>query len=82
MPYARAVGLYAEYVALMLAVLSSVDRNEYERIQDVYIQHSDVDSAVMWWYLYDLAPLLFELCLLGKHGHSAPKRLHGARVTA
>lgn len=69
------VGLtYARYVALMLRELEETPRNEYERIEKAYVEHAagtseaDVDDyrSVVDYHFETLAPLVFEVCLLGK----------------
>lgn len=58
---------YARYVALMMKDLAETSRLDYQRIERAYVRHSEVDEDVMWWHFHDLAPTLFEVCLLGKH---------------
>ncbi|MGH9749985.1 MAG: hypothetical protein ACRD6R_08695 [Candidatus Polarisedimenticolia bacterium] len=66
-PYAKPAIEYARYVALMMKDLAHTKRRDYHRIQEAYVRRSDVDEDVVWWHFYDLAPTLFEVCLLGKH---------------
>jgi len=64
----RQAGLfYASYLALMLKDLNETRVTEYRKIESAYITHSEVEKAVIKWHFYDIAPILFELCLLGKH---------------
>lgn len=65
--HARPAIQYARYVALMMRDLAETSRRDYRRIESAYVRHSEVDEDVVWWHLGDLAPILFEVCLLGKH---------------
>jgi hypothetical protein len=58
---------YARYVALMAKDLAETSRREYQRIERAYVRRSNVYEDVVWWHFHDLAPSLFEVCLLGKH---------------
>lgn len=65
--YRQAALLYASYLALMLRDLNETPTAEYRKIENAYITHSEIEKAVIKWHFYDIAPILFELCLLGKH---------------
>ena len=58
---------YGRYVALMLSELDDTPSKEYKSIRAAYVRHSEVPKAVVDWHFDDLAPILFEVCLLGKH---------------
>lgn len=59
--------LYASYLALMLKNYDATPKPVYRSIEQAYIKHSKVDEAVIRWHFHDTVPMLFEVCLLGKH---------------
>lgn len=65
--YADPAMAYGRYVALMLKEFEDTEEEEYAHLYNVYVKHSAVDEAVVDWHFHDLAPLVFEACLLGKH---------------
>lgn len=65
--YNEAATEYATYLALMFKDLNDTSDKEYKAIERAYIQHSEVDPQIIDWHFNDVAPLLFEVCLLGKH---------------
>jgi hypothetical protein len=65
--YRQAALLYVSYLALMLRDLNETPAAEYSKIENAYITHSEIEKTVIKWHFYDIAPILFELCLLGKH---------------
>ncbi len=58
---------YGRYVALMLKEIDDTQADEYKKISEAFVRYSEVDAKVIEWHFADLAPLLFEFCLLGKH---------------
>ena len=66
-PYSRPAKEYARYVTLMVSDLKRTDGSEYRSIEKAFVRSSEVDEDVVWWHFNDLAPILFEFCLLGKH---------------
>jgi len=58
---------YAKYIALMLKDLSETNHRDYQNIVNAYIKYSEVPRKVVTWHFPDLAPILYEVCLLGKH---------------
>lgn len=58
---------YARYVALMAKDLAETSRREYQGLERAYVHRSKVHERVVCSHFHDLAPSLFEVCLLGKH---------------
>lgn len=58
---------YATYLALMLKDLNETSRKELKGIENAYIRYSEIPQEVFHWNFADLTPILFEVCLLGKH---------------
>jgi hypothetical protein len=67
-PYANAAIEYARYVALMMKDLDDTDSKTYSRIEKAFIGRTKANSHVVWHHFHDLTPILFEVCLIGKHG--------------
>jgi len=67
LPHASPSVQYARYVALMLKELYATPTREYKAILAAYVRYSRVDRSTIKWHFADLAPILFEVCLLGKH---------------
>jgi len=61
-PVAREYGLYFE---IMLDELYNTPKAEYKKIEKAYIKHSGISKNIIFWHFYDLAPIIFEVCLLG-----------------
>lgn len=61
-PVAREYGMYFE---LMLNELYDTSKAEYRKIEKAYIIHSEIRKNIIFWHFYDLAPIIFEVCLLG-----------------
>jgi len=60
------VGLeYASYVDLMVRDLSKV--TDYYAIRKACLQMAWMEDEVADWLYHDMAPTVFEICLLGKH---------------
>jgi hypothetical protein len=66
---------YASYLTLMLKEFAQTPAKEYKKLKNTCLMHSSSDMdgyAQLWpkvveWNFYNLGPLLFEVCLLGKH---------------
>jgi hypothetical protein len=40
---------------------------DYAQIKQACLQRANIDEEVVDWHYDDLAPTVFEICLLGKH---------------
>lgn len=58
---------YANYLALMLEELYDQSMKELKNLERAYIRYSEINDRVIKWHFGDITPLLFEVCLLGKH---------------
>jgi hypothetical protein len=65
--YNKAARSYAEYSWRMLNDLLSSKKEEYEDLESKIIKYSDIPREVIKHYYWDLAPISFEICLLGKY---------------
>jgi hypothetical protein len=64
---------YAAYIFLLLRDLEGTSPRAYRRLKSLCLRYSsDGHDSVAWstvigWYFSDIVPILFEICLLGKH---------------
>ena len=67
---------YSAYLSLLVRDLTVTTRTDYNRLKNICLHyssgHGDTPHSRRWdevakWYFADLAPILFEICLLGKH---------------
>ncbi|MBM3320644.1 MAG: hypothetical protein FJY73_08220 [Candidatus Eisenbacteria bacterium] len=65
--YRKAAITYARYLALMARDLRRTSPGNYRKIEAALIRHAEIPSSVVRWHFHDLRPLVFEVCLLGKH---------------
>lgn len=56
---------YASYVDLMVTDLTNTP--DYLAIRNACLQLAWMDDTVADWFYHDIAPTVFEICLLGKH---------------
>lgn len=56
---------YGKYFEIMLNNLYETSRADYRNIEKAYIRHSEISKNIIDWHFYDLAPIIFEVCLLG-----------------
>jgi hypothetical protein len=64
---------YAEYFALMLNDLDKTPIKKYKSVEEAFIRFSKIPDVVIHWHFDDIAPVLFEICLIGKHFHEIKK---------
>lgn len=57
---------YARYLSMMMAEIPQI-RKQYGKLTTECIRYSKIDPNVIDWHFADLTPLIFELCLIGKH---------------
>jgi len=57
---------YGNYFEIMLNDLRNTSRKEINNIKKTYIRHSGIPKNIIDWHFYDLSPIIFEFCLLGR----------------
>ncbi|MCC6545313.1 MAG: hypothetical protein IT392_12585 [Nitrospirae bacterium] len=65
--HSQAAATYSHYFSLMLKDLDQIGAREYRKMEDVVIRHAEIPREVIEWHFYDITPIVFEFCLLGKH---------------
>ena len=65
--YVDATIKYAEYSWRMIEDLFSAKSEEYKHLESEIINYSKIPIEVINYHYYDLAPIAFEICLLGKY---------------
>jgi len=58
---------YASYVHMMAEDLWNTSETEYRQLKHEFIKRAGVPREIIDHHFSDIAPLLFEVCLLGKH---------------
>jgi hypothetical protein len=71
--YCKAAKKYADYFCLMLSEIDKTSRNKYSKIKQAYIKYTKISEDVFEWYFYDIGPIIFEVCLLGKNHKNIKK---------
>jgi hypothetical protein len=66
-PYCEPANEYARYVALMMKDLWNTPIRKYHSLERALIRSSKAGEEVIDFHYHDLAPSLFEVCLIGKH---------------
>ena len=65
--YNSAAAEYASYFALMLRDLDLVGQKAYKKVEKAFVTYSEIPKDVIFYHFYDMSPIVFEFCLLGKH---------------
>jgi len=65
--HSKAASMYSYYFALMMNDLNKTRDKEYSNIEEALIRHSGIPREVIDWHFYDISPIVYEFCLLGKH---------------
>lgn len=65
--YNRAAVEYASYFAIMLNDLYLVGKKEHKKVEKAFVTYSEIPKNVISYHFYDISPIVFEFCLLGKH---------------
>jgi hypothetical protein len=60
---------YASYFAIMLNDLDEVGKKAYKKVEKAFVTYSQIPKGVIFYHFYDISPIVFEFCLLGKHIH-------------
>lgn len=80
--YCDAAITYGRYVALMMKDLDKTTWRDYKALKQAYIRYSEIPNDIFEWHFADLAPILFEVCLLGKHNSEGSYNFHFEKTTA
>lgn len=58
---------YARYLALMFEDLYNTSQDDYDNLKTNFKNFSEIPAEVIDWFFFDIEPLIFERCLLGKY---------------